>query len=76
MPPERLQYTFIWNENPEDELLVTVDFAARGGKTEMNFRQTGFSSVEEREAHKNGWSQSFDRLAAYPSQVGSHSSVR
>jgi uncharacterized protein YndB with AHSA1/START domain len=76
VPPEHLQYTFVWDENPEDELLVNVDFAAHGGKTEMNFRQTGFSSADERDGHKDGWSQSFDRLAAYLRQVGSHSSVR
>lgn len=73
VPPERLQYTFIWDQTPEDELLVTVDFGARGGKTEMNFKQTGFSSVEERDAHKDGWSQSFDRLAAYLNQVSDSS---
>jgi uncharacterized protein YndB with AHSA1/START domain len=31
----------------------------------MNFRQTGFTAVEERDGHKDGWTQSFDRLAAY-----------
>jgi uncharacterized protein YndB with AHSA1/START domain len=69
VPPERLQYTFIWDEHPEDEMLVTVDFAARGAKTEMNFKQTGFTSVEERDGHKDGWSQSFDRFAAYLKKV-------
>jgi uncharacterized protein YndB with AHSA1/START domain len=76
VPPERLVYTFIWDEHPEEELLVTVDFAERGGKTEMNFKQTGFTSVEERDAHRDGWSQSFDRLAAYLKRVGSHSSAK
>jgi uncharacterized protein YndB with AHSA1/START domain len=76
VPPERLRYTFIWDEHPEEELLVTVDFVARDGKTEMNFKQTGFSSIEERDSHRDGWSQSFDRLAAYLKRVGSHSSVR
>jgi uncharacterized protein YndB with AHSA1/START domain len=76
VPPERLQYTFIWDENPEDELLVTVGFATQGEKTEMNFKQTGFSSVEERDGHGDGWSQSFDRLAAYLDKVGLHSLAR
>ena len=64
--PERLVFTHAWmdeNGNPGPETLVTVTFADRGGKTEMNFRQSGFDSVESREGHSGGWNECFDKLA-------------
>ena len=71
IPKKRIVYTFIWDKEPDHEMLVTVDFAAKGRKTEITFQQTGFKSAGEREGHKGGWSESFDRLAEYLKQVGS-----
>jgi uncharacterized protein YndB with AHSA1/START domain len=66
-PPERVVFTFAWEEEGERglETLVTVTFAEQDGKTHMTFRQTPFQSVEERDGHRGGWSSSFDRLADY-----------
>jgi uncharacterized protein YndB with AHSA1/START domain len=65
VPPERIVSTHAW-QNPDGtsghETLMTVDLAARGDRTEMTFRQTGFESVEERDGHRDGWSECFDRL--------------
>ena len=62
--PERLVFTFAWEEDGERglETLVTVTFAAQDGKTLMTFRQVPFQSVEERDGHRGGWTSSFDRL--------------
>ena len=65
VPPEKLSFTFIWDENPDQEMLVTVTFTERAGKTEMVFRQGVFKSIEERDGHAGGWNESLDRLAAY-----------
>jgi uncharacterized protein YndB with AHSA1/START domain len=64
VPPERLAFTFAWEEDGERglETLVTVTFAEQGGKTRMTFRQAPFRSVGERDGHQGGWSGSFDRL--------------
>ncbi len=69
--PERLVFTFAWEEEGERglETLVTVTFAEEGGKTRMTFRQVPFQSVEERDGHRGGWSSSFDRLAEYVAQL-------
>jgi uncharacterized protein YndB with AHSA1/START domain len=63
--PERLVFTFIWDDEPDHEMLVTVTFADRSGKTEMTFRQAPFTSVESRDSHVEGWDECFDRLEAY-----------
>ena len=63
-PPERLVFTFAWEEEGERglETVVTVTFADRGGRTLMTFRQTPFRSTTERDGHRGGWSSAFDRL--------------
>ncbi|HMG12762.1 MAG TPA: SRPBCC domain-containing protein [Gemmatimonadaceae bacterium] len=65
VPPEFTSYTFVWDEQPDHEMLVTVRFAERGDKTEMTFKQGIFNSAEERDSHKEGWNETFDRFAAY-----------
>jgi uncharacterized protein YndB with AHSA1/START domain len=65
--PERLIFTFSWEEEGERgrENLVTVTFAEQGDKTRMTFRQAFFESISERDSHNEGWSECFDRLAQY-----------
>jgi uncharacterized protein YndB with AHSA1/START domain len=66
MAPERLVFTFAWEEEGERglETLVTITFEEDGGKTRMTFRQAPFQSVEERDGHRWGWGSAFDRLVA------------
>ena len=66
--PERLVFTFAWDDEegkPGREMLVTITFAEHDGGTEMTFSQAVFESAEDRDGHREGWSESFDRLAAY-----------
>lgn len=66
--PERLVFTHAWeNEDgqPKHETLVTVTFAEHGGKTKLTFHQAIFESVESRDSHEEGWSESLDRLNQY-----------
>ena len=51
--PERLVFTYI-NYFDEHEMVVTLDFTERSGKTEMRFHQAPFISVEERDSHGIG----------------------
>lgn len=64
VPPERLVFTFKWEEAGERglETIVTVTFADAGGKTRMTLRQTPFQSDAERDGHGVGWNSAFDRL--------------
>jgi uncharacterized protein YndB with AHSA1/START domain len=68
---------------PEDfplEMTITVTFADRGDQTAMTLRHSGFPSGEQNELARQGWSESFDKLAdilmrqgdgAYMKQMGS-----
>jgi uncharacterized protein YndB with AHSA1/START domain len=64
VPPERLSFTFAWEEEGERglETLVTITFAAQGAKTLMTFRQIPFQSAGELDGHRGGWTSCFDRL--------------
>ncbi|HET6778557.1 MAG TPA: SRPBCC domain-containing protein [Gemmatimonadales bacterium] len=63
MAPERLAFTFIWDDDPAVEMLIAVTFTERDGKTDMIFRQTGLPSADSRDGHRGGWTEAFDRLA-------------
>ena len=69
VPRRRIVYTFIWDQEPNHEMLVTVEFSAKANRTEISFQQTGFKSDGEREGHKGGWNESFDRLGEYLEQA-------
>lgn len=67
--PNRIAFTFAWEEPDALETQVTVTFATENGKTRMTFTQTPFRSAESRDSHAGGWSECFDRLGAYISKV-------
>ena len=64
VPPERLVFTFAWEEEGERglETVVTVTFAERDGKTLMTMRQAPFATDSSRSGHSEGWNSTFDRL--------------
>ena len=65
VPPERLVFTHAWDNEkgqPGAESLVTVVLTERGDKTDMMFKQTGFTSIESRNGHSEGWTECFDIL--------------
>lgn len=65
-PPERLVFTWRW-ENTDGpthgaETLVTVEFKDLGESTEIMLMHERFPNAEARDAHRNGWSKTFDSL--------------
>jgi len=73
VPPERLVFTHAWDDpqgNPGHETIVTVTLVERDGKTEMTFRQAEFESAGERDGHRGGWTECFEKLAGYVKTLG------
>jgi uncharacterized protein YndB with AHSA1/START domain len=71
-PPSRLAYTFRWEEPDPDDRTTTVTLSLRdlGDATEVSLTQGDFATDARLELHRNGWSDSFDKLARFV-QVGS-----
>lgn len=63
-PPQRLSYTFAWEEpTPDDrETVVVLTLRSAGTGTEVTLTQGDFATEERRELHRAGWSDSFERL--------------
>ena len=63
-PSERLSFTFEWEPPDADdvETLVDLTFADRDGETELSLWQGDFRTEARLELHRNGWSESFDKL--------------
>ena len=66
-PYDLLVFTFVWEAEGDMgvENVVTIRFFDESGKTRMHFRQAPFPSGTQRDSNNGGWSNMFDRLAAY-----------
>ena len=69
-PPARLVYTFRWEEpHPHDrETTVAFTLGDAGGGTLVVVDQGVFATDERLELHRQGWTESLDRLVAYLSR--------
>jgi uncharacterized protein YndB with AHSA1/START domain len=63
-PPGRLAFTFVWEDpDPDDvETLVGLSFRDLGGSTEVALTQGPFKTEARRSLHRDGWTDSFDKL--------------
>lgn len=64
-PPERLSYTFRWEDpDPEDrETVVRLALRDLGdASTELIFTQGDFTTERRRALHEGGWTQSLNKL--------------
>ena len=66
-PPGRLAYTFVWDPPDADdvETLVELEFVAQGDSTEVTFRQGEFKNDARLELHRDGWTDTFNKLERY-----------
>ena len=67
--PERLVFTWGWATEQwqpiSPETMVTLTFEDVGGKTRLTLRHGVFESVTACDLHREGWSDSFDRVGEY-----------
>jgi len=69
-PPNRLAYTFRWEDpDPDDvETLVELSFRDLGDSTEVALKQGPFKTQGRWALHRDGWTDSFDKLEELLSQ--------
>ena len=65
-PPSRLAYTFRWEDpDPDDvETLVDLSFRDLGESTQVVLTQGPFKTEARRALHRDGWTDSFNKLEA------------
>jgi uncharacterized protein YndB with AHSA1/START domain len=69
-PPERLAYTWSWEEGPgpamkgAENTLVVIDFVEDGDGTVVKLTHTGFETEELRDMHTHGWQAVLANLEA------------
>jgi uncharacterized protein YndB with AHSA1/START domain len=63
-PPERMAFTFAWEEpNPDDvETLAALSIRDLGDSTMVVLEQGPFKTEARLALHRNGWTDSFDKL--------------
>jgi uncharacterized protein YndB with AHSA1/START domain len=63
-PPARLAFTFVWEDpDPDDvENLVELSFRDLDDATEVSFTQGPFKTEGRWQLHRDGWTDSFDKL--------------
>jgi uncharacterized protein YndB with AHSA1/START domain len=63
-PPDRLGFTFRWDEpDPDDrETVVVLSLAYLGHATTVSLTQGEFATEGRLELHRAGWADSFDKL--------------
>ena len=73
-PPERLIFTWAFEkdgsgdefgETEPPEMLVTVEFKARGQQTELVLTHEKFASAESRGRHEEGWTRCLNELGKF-----------
>jgi uncharacterized protein YndB with AHSA1/START domain len=73
-PPERLVFTWQFEKDGSGdefgeveppEMLVTVEFKARGKQTELILIHERFASAESRDGHEQGWTRCLDSLGKF-----------
>jgi uncharacterized protein YndB with AHSA1/START domain len=72
-PGRRIVMTFAWEDGrdpPGVETLVTIDFVERDGTTTQRFHQAPFKTIEDRDGHIEGWTQTFDKEKAHAEGLG------
>jgi uncharacterized protein YndB with AHSA1/START domain len=76
-PPERLVFTWQFEKDGSGdefgeveppEMLVTVEFKARGKQTELILTHEKFASVESRDGHEQGWTRCLNELGKFVSE--------
>jgi uncharacterized protein YndB with AHSA1/START domain len=66
-PPERLVFDFIWAQpDPDDvDMVAELSFEDRGESTRLVLQQGPFRTEARRELHRDGWTETLDKLAAW-----------
>ena len=61
-PPHRLAFTWLWDDDTTQRMLIEIDFEERDGVTFVRFTHSGLWDEEAVRSHRGGWNGAFDNL--------------
>lgn len=61
-PPNRLAFTWVWDDDEERETLIELELEERDGATTVRFTHSNLRDEESVRSHEGGWSNAFDNL--------------
>ncbi len=61
-PPEKLVFTWSWEENDLPETLLTLEFRDLGEEAELVLTHELFPSEHDRDEHRKGWTECLGNL--------------
>jgi uncharacterized protein YndB with AHSA1/START domain len=63
--PRLLVFSWGWNGDPSRQSRITLEFTARGSRTELVLRQEGLGTVSNRDDHGKGWTSALNKLTRH-----------
>jgi uncharacterized protein YndB with AHSA1/START domain len=60
--PNRLAFTWTFDDDPSNEQMIELDFTERDGVTTVLFVNSDISEAERRDSQYEGWSTCFDEI--------------
>jgi uncharacterized protein YndB with AHSA1/START domain len=61
-PPQRLAFTWIWDDDPAHPQLIELEFLEHQGSTTVVMINSGIPTDERRASQHSGWHHCFDNL--------------
>jgi uncharacterized protein YndB with AHSA1/START domain len=61
-PPDRLAFTWAWDDQDSERQLIELEFTERDGATTVRMTSYGISSQERVDSHREGWGFCYDNL--------------
>ena len=61
-PPRRLAFTWTWDHDPENSLLIELEFTEHDGRTTVVMVSSGLTTEKDRGDHERGWRACYDNL--------------
>ena len=61
-PPHRLVFTWVWDDRPEEQQLIELEFSERDGRTTVQMTNSSIPSDERRTSQERGWHVCYDNL--------------
>ncbi|HZO07222.1 MAG TPA: SRPBCC domain-containing protein [Solirubrobacterales bacterium] len=61
-PPNRLAFTWVWDDEAERETQIEIEFEEADGATTVRFTHSNLRDAEAVRSHEDGWGTCFDLL--------------